>query len=255
MRELRNAYPVLAARVHHDAVQRVRGDDFLVYPRCGYAGSQRWVVFSAGDVPGKDLRGQPTDLGLRAAILAQLHNAFNGFPIWGSDTGGYEQFGDREVFARWIEFSAFSPIMEIGGTGTHAPWDMPTEPHYDQELIDIYRSFTRLHHALVPYTYRHAQEAGRVRRPIAKPLVFNYPEDPRVGDLWEEFLYGDDILVAPVWRVGQRMQHVYLPAGAGWTTGMQRAVTARDRGSGAARSPSHLRARRRGSARPSMKGS
>jgi alpha-glucosidase (family GH31 glycosyl hydrolase) len=211
--ELRNAYPALSARVHHDAVQRVRGDDFLVYPRCGYAGSQHWAVFSAGDVPGKDLRGRPTDLGLRAAILAQLHNAFNGFPIWGSDTGGYEQFGDREVFARWIEFSAFSPIMEIGGTGTHAPWDMPTEPHYDQEMIDIYRSFTILHHALVPYTYRHAREAGRSGRPIAKPLVFNYAGDPRVGDLWEEFLYGDDILVAPVWRVGQRTQHVYLPAG------------------------------------------
>jgi len=211
--EMRNAYPVLSARVHSDAVRRVRGDDFLVYPRCGYAGSQRWVVFSAGDLPGKDLSGKPTDLGLRAAILAQLHNAFNGFPIWGSDTGGYEQFGDREVFARWIEFSAFSPIMEIGGTGTHAPWDMPTEPNYDQEMIDIYRFFTILHHALVPYTYRHAQEAGRSGRPIAKPLVFNYAEDPRVGDLWEEFLYGDDILVAPVWRVGQRTQHVYLPAG------------------------------------------
>jgi alpha-glucosidase (family GH31 glycosyl hydrolase) len=211
--EMRNAYPVLSARVHHDAVQRVRGNDFLVYPRCGYAGGQHWVVFSAGDVPGKDLGGRPTDLGLRAAILAQLHNAFNGFPIWGSDTGGYEQFGDREVFARWIEFSAFSPIMEIGGTGTHAPWDMPTEPHYDQEMIDIYRFFTNLHHALVPYTYRHAQEAGRSGRPIAKPLLFNYAADARVGDLWEEFLYGDDILVAPVWRVGQRVQHVYLPAG------------------------------------------
>lgn len=62
-------------------------------------------------------------------------------------------------------------------------------------------------------TYRHALEAGRCGRPIAKPLVFNYPDDARVGDLWEEFLYGDDILVAPVWRVGQRTQSVYLPAG------------------------------------------
>jgi alpha-D-xyloside xylohydrolase len=224
--EMRNAYPDLSARVHHDAVQRVRGDDFLVYPRSGYAGTGHWVVFTAGDVPGKDILGRPTDLGLRAAILAQLHNAFNGFPIWGSDTGGYEQFGDREVFARWIEFSAFSPIMEIGGTGTHAPWDMPTEPHYDQEMIDIYRSFVIMHHALLPYTYRHALEAGRSGRPIAKPLVFNYPDDPRVGDLWEEFLYGDDILVAPVWQVGQRMQHVSLPAGQ-WVDywNQQRVVT------------------------------
>ena len=57
---------------------------------------QHWAVFSAGDVPGKDFFGTPTDLGLRGAILAAQHNAFNGFPIWGSDTGGYEQFADRE---------------------------------------------------------------------------------------------------------------------------------------------------------------
>jgi alpha-glucosidase (family GH31 glycosyl hydrolase) len=184
-----------------------------VYPRAGYAGSQRWAVFSAGDIPGRDVLGRPTDLGLRSAILAVQHCAFMGFPIWGSDTGGYEQFGDREVFARWIEFSTFCPIMEIGGTGTHAPWDMPTEPHFDTEMIDIYRRYTTMHHDLLDYVYGHALEAGRTGRPVSKPLVFNYSGDPRVKDLWEEFLLGDDILVAPVWRVGQRTQHVYLPAG------------------------------------------
>jgi len=66
---------------------------------------------------------------------------------------------------------------------------------------------------LVPYTYRHAREASRTGRPIAKPLVFNYQGDQRVKDMWEQFLYGDDILVAPVWKVGQRTKHVYLPAG------------------------------------------
>jgi alpha-glucosidase (family GH31 glycosyl hydrolase) len=70
-----------------------------------------------------------------------------------------------------------------------------------------------LHHALVPYIYEHAREAGRSGRPVTKPLYFDYPDDLRVRDLWEEFLLGDDLIVAPVWRVGQRMQHVYLPAG------------------------------------------
>ena len=87
--------------------------------------------------------GPGTDLGLRSAIISQQRAAFLGFPIWGSDTGGYYEFKDREVFARWLEFSAFSGIMEIGGHGTHAPWDMPTEPDYDQEMIDIYRRYTR----------------------------------------------------------------------------------------------------------------
>ncbi len=212
--EIKNAYPEIMAKVHHDAVKAVRGDDFLNYPRAGYAGSQRWAGFSAGDVPGKNLFGTPTDAGLRLAILAMQNAALMGFPIWGSDTGGYEQFGDREVFARWLEFSAFSPIMEIGGSGTHAPWDMPTEPRIDTEMIDIYRRFVTIHHALVPYLYAHAVEAHRAGKPIAKPLWFAYPEDTRVRDAWDEFLLGDDILVAPVWKLGTRTRDVYLPAGA-----------------------------------------
>ncbi len=212
-RELKNAYPLLFAQVHHDLMRELRGDDFLNYPRAGYAGSQAYAGFSAGDVPGTNILGQATDLGLRAAILMVQHNAFNGFPIWGSDTGGYAQFGDREVFARWLEFSAFCPIMEIGGVGTHAPWDMPTDPRVDTEVIDIYRAYVTLHHALVPYTYAHAEEAHRSGRPIAKPLVFRYRNDARVTRMWQEYLYGDDILVAPVWKVGQREQPVYLPAG------------------------------------------
>jgi alpha-D-xyloside xylohydrolase len=211
--ELRNDYPNLYLKVHHDIVSKVRGEDFLVYARTGYAGSQQWSIFDGGDIPGRDWLGRSTDLGLRSAILALLHCAFMGFPIWGSDTGGYEQFGDREVFARWIEFSAFCPIMEIGGVGTHAPWDMPTTPRYDTEMIEIYRFYTTLHHKLLPYTYAHARQAGMTGRPIAKPLVFNYQDDERVRDMWDEFLYGDDILVAPVWRIGQRSRKVYLPRG------------------------------------------
>ncbi len=211
--ELRNAYPNVYLKAHHDIVSEVRGKDFLVYARTGYAGSQQWSIFDGGDIPGRDWLGRSTDLGLRSAILAVLHCAFMGFPIWGSDTGGYEQFGNREVFARWIEFSAFCPIMEIGGVGTHAPWDMPTGPRYDTEMIDIYRFYTTLHHNLLPYTYEHARRAGLTGRPITKPLVFNYQDDPRVKDMWDEFLYGDDILVAPVWRIGQRSRTVYLPEG------------------------------------------
>ena len=108
-RELQNAYPVLFAKVHHDLMRELRGSDFLNYPRTGYAGSLRYAGFSAGDVPGTKILGTATDLVLRSVILSVQHNAFNGFPIRGSDTGGYAEFGDREVFARRLEFSAFCP--------------------------------------------------------------------------------------------------------------------------------------------------
>jgi alpha-glucosidase (family GH31 glycosyl hydrolase) len=213
-REVRNDYPTLQARVHHDALAAARGTDFLVVTRSGYTGTQRWAVVWGGDTPGSESfgSGPGTDLGLRSAIINQLRAAFLGYPIWGSDTGGYYEFKDREVFARWLEFSTFSGIMEIGGKGTHAPWDMPTEPRYDAELIEIYRRYTRLRHRLQPYIVAAARDAA-AGLPLARPLVFFDRRDRKLRDLWDQYLFGPDLLVAPVWRSGQRARSVYLPRG------------------------------------------
>jgi len=213
--EVRNAYPVLQAEIHRDAMARAFADDSLVITRSAYTGAQRAAIVWGGDSPGSESfgAGPGTDLGLRGAIIAQLRAAFLGYPIWGSDTGGYYQFKDRDVFARWLEFSAFSGIMEIGGVGPHTPWNMPTEPSFDAEMIDIYRRYTSLRETLSSYIVAAARRAGESGLPIARPLVFDFPDDPRVLDLWDEYLFGPDLLVAPVWRIGQRAREVYLPAG------------------------------------------
>jgi alpha-glucosidase (family GH31 glycosyl hydrolase) len=218
-REMKNAYTIDFARLHYDAFADRLGADFFNYLRAGYAGSQQYGIFWGGDTPGRDTLGvgQPTDLGLRSAILSLAHVAFMGFPIWGTDTGGYYQCGERDVFARWLEFSALCPLMEIGGGnqggGQHAPWDMPTEPHYDAEMIDIYRRYVTLHHELVPLFDSLAREAHTSGRPLARPLVFDFPDDPAVADLWDEFLLGHDLLFAPLWQDGARSRQVYLPHG------------------------------------------
>jgi alpha-glucosidase (family GH31 glycosyl hydrolase) len=103
--------------------------------------------------------------------------------------------------------------MEIGGKGTHAPWNMPTEPRYDEEMIDIYRHYSKVRVALQDYIVRAAREAGETGMPIVRPLRFLYPDDPQVADAWDEYLFGPDILVAPVWRTGERAREVYLPEG------------------------------------------
>ncbi len=220
-REVRNDYVNLQTRIHHDALASVYPDgDFVHITRSAYTGAARWSVFWGGDIPGSEFFGSErgTDLGLRSAIISQQRAAFMGFPIWGSDVGGYYQFKDREVFARWIEFGAFSGIMEIGGTaglidpGTHAPWDMPTEPRYDQEMIDIYRRYTQLRHTLQPYIVAAAREAS-AGMPIVRPMPFADRKDKKLADLWDQYLFGPDLLVAPVWRVGQRQRTVYLPRG------------------------------------------
>ncbi|HZR83525.1 MAG TPA: TIM-barrel domain-containing protein [Candidatus Binatia bacterium] len=215
-REVHNDYVNIQTKLHNEALREAHPDgDFVLFTRSGYAGAQQWAVVWGGDIPGSELfgGGPGTDLGLRSAIISQQRAAFMGFPIWGSDTGGYYEFKDRDVFARWIEFSAFSGIMEIGGVGPHAPWTMPTEPSYDAEMIEIYRRYTVLRSALQPYVVAAAREAGESGMPIVRPMPFADRSDPALRDLWDEYLFGPDLLVAPVWRIGERARSVYFPRG------------------------------------------
>jgi alpha-D-xyloside xylohydrolase len=205
-REVHNDYPVLQARVHHDALKNTTGDDFLVLARAGYSGSQQWAASWGGDDVG-------TELGLRSAIVKLQRAGFIGFPTWGSDTGGYYAFSDREVFARWLQFSALTPIMEIGGIGSRSPWNMPAEPRFDTELIEIYARYVKLHHALIPYTAAQADLAGTQGLPIARAMIFDFPDDARFADSWDQYMYGPDLLVAPIWKIGAREREVLLPEG------------------------------------------
>ncbi len=206
-REMHNAFQTLQSRVFHDLLDEAFDGDFVLMPRSGWSGSQRYAVHWGGDAAGD------SELGLRAEIIKLQRAGFLGFATWGSDTGGYEQFEDREVFARWLQFSALCPIMEIGGRGSHAPWDMPTEPAYDEEMIAIYRRYVQLHHDLGPYFAVQADAVASTGRPIARAMVFDYPDDPALLDRWDQFMTGPDLLVAPIWRSGQREREVALPAG------------------------------------------
>src|SRR5581483_1180004 len=224
-REVRNDYPTLQAKIHYDALRSVYPDgDFVLFSRPAYTGTAQYGIFWGGDIAGSESfgNGPGTDLGLRSAIISQQRAAFLGIPIWGSDTGGYYQFKDREVFARWIEFSAFSGVMEIGGHGTHAPWDMPTDPAYDQEMIDIYRRYATLRVTLLPYIVAAAHEAA-TGVPIVRPMPFVDRRDPNLADRWDQYMFGPDLLVAPVWKVGQRSRSVYFPPGT-WESYWNRAL-------------------------------
>lgn len=215
-REVHNDYVRIQTELHRDALAEAFSDgEFTVLTRSGYTGTQKEAVVWGGDIAASELfgLGPGTDLGLRSAIISQQRAAFIGFPIWGSDTGGYYEFKNREVFARWIEFSCFSGIMEIGGVGNHAPWDMPTEPSFDMEMIEIYRRYASLREQLVPYIASAARHAGTSGLPIVRPLSFLDRTDPALQNRWDEYLFGPDLLVAPIWRVGQRSRQVYFPGG------------------------------------------
>ena len=132
-------------------------------------------------------------------------------PYWGTDVGGFfhpiPETG--ELYARWFQLGAFSPIFRSHGWvwREHVPWA------HGPEVEAICRRYAELRYRLLPYTYTLAWQAHTLGLPLMRPLVLNYPDDPRVWQLGNEFLWGDDLLVAPVTREGATAWPVYLPGG------------------------------------------
>jgi len=209
MRELRNVYPVEYVQAANEIAREIHGNDFILMPRAGYTGSPRYGSFWGGDI-------NPPPEGLRAAIIAQQRSAIIGYPIWGSDTGGYSRPNDREVVGRWLAFSCFSPIMEVGPLSDRGLWDFPQEPHYDTELIAIWRTYAIVHTNLTDYSYAHAQIAHDTGMPIVRPLFLAYPDQKEAWLDWQTYLYGSDILVSAVWQKGKQEHTLYLPSGEEW---------------------------------------
>lgn len=210
IRQNRNIYPVLYLKATHDATHKYRGDDFVLMPRAAYTGSAPYGVFWGGDIGG-------TQEGLRESIIAVQRAAVMGYPNWGSDTCGYnQQLLEQEVCGRWLAFSAFTPIMEVGPTRNVGFWNLPRQPSYDATLIAIWRLYARLHQKLADYSYACAREAHETGMPIVRPLFLVDPQAPEAWSNWWTYLYGPDILVSPIWEKGRRTQEVYLPRGAKW---------------------------------------
>jgi alpha-D-xyloside xylohydrolase len=154
--------------------------------------------------------------GLRYSVAAALRSGMIVMPMWGSDTGGYLRNAgspDDELFARWFGFSAYSPMMEVLVGDGHTPWY-----HHAPALVEIARKHAAIHHDLIPYvrSFMHAASSSGV--PVMRPLLFEFPDDPeaaRLVELADQYLYGSELMVAPVLAAGATSRAVYLPAGAG----------------------------------------
>jgi len=150
--------------------------------------------------------------GLPASIIAGLSLGPSGFPFFAADTGGYKHSPpDKELFTRWFEQTAFSPVMQIGTSTNSVAWDPNGGPGFDAEMLDWYRVYTRIHLRLFPYLWTYAQALAADGRPIARPLGLAYPEmGIHPNDV---YLLGDNLLVAPVTERGKTSREVPFPPG------------------------------------------
>lgn len=209
-----NMYPVLYHRAAFEAGQAVRPGNFVFFARSGYSGSQ---PYTTGRFTGDQVRNWDQELGLPSVIPAVINGSLSGWPYWAPDIAGFFQGpravegpGEKELWIRWLELGALMPTMrDIYGAMDGDPVDIWT----DDETLSLFRTYARLHTALKPYLYRYARIAHKEGMPIVRPLFLNHPGEAETYDLDDQYLLGDDVLVAPVLEPGQVERLVYLPAG------------------------------------------
>jgi alpha-D-xyloside xylohydrolase len=150
--------------------------------------------------------------GLPTTVVMALSLSASGFPFFAADTGGYRHSPpDKELFVRWVEQSAMSTVMEVGDASNQPPWSATLENGRDAESLDIYRTYARLHMRLFPYEWSYALRLVHDGRPIQRPIGLAYPELGKHPN--DEYMFGDELLVAPIIERGQTRRRVVVPAG------------------------------------------
>ena len=158
--------------------------------------------------------------GLPTGLIMGLGLGPSGFPFYGADTGGYRHSPpDEETFLRWVQQSALSTVMQVGDSSSQPPWVYTEENGRSDATLDVYRRYARLHMRLFPYAWTYASRLAADGRAITRPLGLAHPE---VGaHPFDTYLFGDDLLVAPVIERGARTRTITFPPGrwAPWGEG------------------------------------
>lgn len=213
-----NEYCTLYHRASHELTSPLRGLDFAQFVRCGYTGTAPYArIVWGGDPTTDDSKAD----GLAAAVSQGLSMGLSGIGYWGSDIGGFHALftsgqTEPELLTRWLEFGAFSGIMRTEADGYGRPGDDSVRTQvWDPEVRPVWRMYAKLRTQLYPYIWRAAQEYLHTGMPIMRHLALAYPSDPRVYSAAAEYeyLFGPDLLVAPVIGVGERARALYLPPG------------------------------------------
>lgn len=181
--------------------------------RSGFAGSQRYSIFPwSGDV-------SRSWSGLRAQLPIMLGMSMSGIPYIHADAGGFAGGeGDKELYVRWLQFASFTPIFRPHGTALFkvdtSAFSFPSEPALIEEPYRSYaKEVIRHRYEMLPYNYTLAYKQATKGEPLVAPLYYYFPDDTSTYSAGDEFMWGKNILVAPVLEKGATERKVYLPKG------------------------------------------
>lgn len=229
-----NVYPLFHTASVYDGFRRDFGDSrrVMILARAAYLGAQRnGTVFWSSDIV------STWDM-LKRSIPAGLNFVASGMPYWDTDIAGFfspalpanyrsehtplldpsdvrdnvDRYDDYpELFVRWFEWGTFQPVMRVHGERKHNEvWS------YGKQAEPILSAYLKLRYQLMPYIYSQAYRSYQTGAPYMRALFMDFPNDPNVLDLKDEYMFGPAFLVAPVTEQGATSRKIYLPAGCDW---------------------------------------
>ena len=214
-------YPYYYSKLAYDGMKEIGRNDIVTLSRCAYTGAQKFgTLVWSGDIPS-------TFESLSAQVKSGLNMSMCGIPWWTTDIGGFyggdihsEYF--RELIVRWFQYGVFCPVTRLHGSreGHDRTRDI-IEPtggdnelwSFDDEVFEILRNLVELRERLRPYIEVHMQIASDTGVPIMRPMFYDYPDDEQCYQLGEQYMFGDDIIFAPIVNQGENKKDVYLPEG------------------------------------------
>lgn len=196
-----NLYPTRYNMAVADVTRLVTGEH-IIWARSGWAGSQRYPVHWGGDAC-------TTGSGMAGALRGGLSIGLSGFTFWSHDIGGFVERTPEDLYRRWLAFGVLSPHARSHGQPPKEPWG------YSKAFIADFRRALNLRYRLMPYIYAQAKHASDHGLPMMRALFVEYPDDPGAWLVDDQYLFGSDILVAPLFEE-TTTRNVYLPGNHAW---------------------------------------
>jgi alpha-D-xyloside xylohydrolase len=196
-----NLYPLRYNKAVADITRETTGNG-ATYARSAWAGSQRYPLHWGGDA-------EPTDGALAGTLRGGLSLGLCGFSFWSHFIGGFSRESPEDLYLRWLAFGTLTSHSRCHGAPPTEPWE------YGEEFMDDFRRAVELRYRLMPYVYAQAKLASQKGHPMLRTLFFEYPEDLTSWLVEDQYLFGTDILVAPLME-DTPGRNVYLPPGL-WT--------------------------------------
>lgn len=215
-------YPYYYAQLVYDGMKEMGREDIITLSRAAYTGVQKYgALIWSGDIC-SDFNS------LTEQVKSGLNMSMCGIPWWNTDIGGFyggdiESDEFRELIVRWFQYGVFSPVMRLHGSrnGADRTRDIKEPTGGDNEIwsfgeknLPILSELIKLRYRLIPYITTQMEVASKEGIPVMRPMFLEYPEDEICYETGDQYMFGDDILFAPITKQGQTSRKVYLPKGS-----------------------------------------